>query len=292
MEREFQLYEAARLGNAKRVSSLLKNHLGLNVNSKNEKENNWAPLHIACKLGHSQVVSVLLAHPYIDVNTKTLGGRSAFFMACMVGSLPCAELLLGDQRILYLNDSDNEGRTPLWVAASRGHLAIVKLWIVSGRELYLGRVGNQHNDSIAEARRKGRTEMVELLERLKRDSGLTKHELRLQSGYYDERAAAVFAILVFVCDDLLRISDGFPGASSSATGELAGEAAATARFIRIASQLPMELQMVLAYRVAGSLRNCIVADCSESAFRNLAQKFPKPRGGVLQKLLGKMIPGS
>ena len=62
-------------------------------------------------------------------------------------------------------------------------------------------------------------------------------------------AAEVFALVVFLCDGLLKIKEeNMSGA---------------ARFFRMAKELPLELQMVLCHRVVGSMRMNIPGKQSE-----------------------------
>jgi len=65
--------------------------------------------------------------------------------------------------------------------------------------------------------------------------------------------------VVFVSDGLLKIED--TGASPAA------------RFFSIASQLPVELQIVLCYRQVGSAKEIIPGNDSEVAFKELARKL-------------------
>jgi len=50
-------------------------------------------------------------------------------------------------------------------------------------------------------------EIVTLLERFKSDATKTRSEVRLEIGWYDEAAAEMFALVVFVSDGLLQIKD-------------------------------------------------------------------------------------
>jgi len=67
----------------------------------------------------------------------------------------------------------------------------------------------------------------------------TRHEVRVKLGVLDELAAEVFALTVFLCDDLLQLKPA-PLASTTTAS------AAATQFFTIASKLPMELQMILA----------------------------------------------
>ena len=56
-------------------------------------------------------------------------------------------------------------------------------------------------------------------------------------------------------------------------GESSGNQAPAARFFTIARQLPLELQMVLCYRVVGSAKEIIPGKDSEVAFKSLAKSL-------------------
>jgi len=86
--------------------------------------------------------------------------------------------------------------------------------------------------------------------------------MRLEIGWYDDLAAEMFALVVFVSDGLLR---------TKATGVKAG--AKRTRFFNIASSLPLELQMMLCYRVVGSAKENIQGRDSEAAFKSLAERL-------------------
>jgi len=69
-------------------------------------------------------------------------------------------------------------------------------------------------------------------------------------------AEAFYALVVFVADGLLRVRK---------------EPWRAARFFRIAARLPLDLQMVLCQRMAGSSKEGIPGKDSEEAFRILAE---------------------
>ena len=109
-------------------------------------------------------------------------------------------------------------------------------WISGNRDI-------RKTDAIGVAKRLGKTEVVTLLERFKSDAVQTRHAMRVELGWYDEAAAEMFALVVFVSDGLLQINDTTPSPA--------------ARFFNIARQLPLELQMVLCHRVVGSAKDII-----------------------------------
>ena len=167
--------------------------------------------------------------------------------------------MLKDSRV-KLNEPNDYGDTPLWRAARHGHLDVIKWWIASGREMDLGTPGDiYHTDAIGGAKKTGETEVATLLERFKSDGTKTRQAVRMELGWYDEAAAEMFAVVVFVSDGLLQIKDF---ASSPAI-----------RFFNIATQLPLELQMMLCFRQVGSAKEIIPSKEREVEFKNLAKKL-------------------
>jgi len=144
-------------------------------------------------------------------------------------------------------------------AAVSGCLDVIKWWIASGREMNLGKPGEWETDAIGVARNYGRTELVALLERFRRDAARTRHTVGVELGWHDDLAAEMFAIVVFVSDGLLQIKDTTPSPA--------------ARYFSIARQLPLELQMVLCFRQVGSLKEIISGKDSEAAFKSLAKRI-------------------
>ena len=72
---------------------------------------------------------------------------------------------------------------------------------------------------------KNEMEVVALLERFKESSEETRHAVRVELGWYDDLAAGIFALVVFVSDGLLQIngtahssSQIFPSCRSAAVG--------------------------------------------------------------------------
>jgi len=247
---------AVKEGDAGKLAELIREDPGFNVNQQDE--DGWTLLHDPCyEDSRSAVVPLLLAHPDIDVNVKDRYGYTPFFVACRDGHIPCVREMLKDSRV-KVNEPANYGCTPLWNAACWGHLDIIKLWVASGRETDLGKPGEELTDAIGGAKQWKKIEVVALLERFKENPVETRHALRVELGWYNELAAEMFAMVVFVSDGLLKIKD----AASSA-----------ARFFKIAMQLPLELQMVLCYRQVGLDKEIIPGKDSEAAFKELAMRI-------------------
>jgi len=241
------------------VAKLIRQDPGFKVNM-DQNGSGWTLLRSACKdNSRSAVIPLLLAHPDIDVNLKNKYGYTPFFSACFNGYTSCVRVFLKDSRV-KVNEPHKNGTTPLGYAACSGYLDVIKWWIASGREMDLGQPGDvDKTDAIGMAKQRGKTEVATLLERFKSDAVQTRHAMRLELGWYDEAAAEMFALVVFVSDGLLRIKRK---ASIPA-----------ARFFGIAAQLPLELQMVLCFRQTGSAKEIIPGKESEVGFKELARRL-------------------
>lgn len=255
---EEELFDAAYYGDVARVRRILENP-DADANWGNYV--GWTALHVACNEGHDEVVSLLLAHPRIDVNQKDGNGETPFLKGCANGSTACIRLLFKDHRVIP-NQPRDDGYTPLFWAAFKGNLDVIRWWIVSGREMDLGEPGNETTDAIEGAREEDHAEVISLLERFRDHPEDTRHALRVELGWVDEMAAGVFALTVFLCDGLLECKAKAPKASARRT-----------RFFQMIKVLPMEVQMVMCHRVAGSMGTNIPTVDSEVAFRSLAKAF-------------------
>ena len=85
----------------------------------------------------------------------------------------------------------------------------------------------------------------------------TRQVVRVELG--NEQASVMFALVVFVSDGLLQVNDTTPSPE--------------ARFFKIATQLPLELQMILCCRLVESAKEIIAGKDSEVAFKSLARRL-------------------
>jgi len=261
---EMQFLRAIEEGKVEKVKEIIGSHPDLDVNWGDEESYGSNAMTIACDLSHTSIVSFLLTHPDIDVNQGDYGGNSPFLGACMTRQTSCVRLLLKDSRV-NVNEPNNLGFTPLWWAALKDNLDTIKWWIASGREMDLGKPGDvDKTDAIGMAKRSEKPEVASLLELFKENPMETRHRVRLELGYYSEMAAEVFALVVFVSDGLLQAA---PEDQSETTARNA------VSFFKIVKRLPLELQMVLCFRVVGSAEEIINGNESEKAFKELAKRI-------------------
>ena len=245
-------------GDAQKLAELIRQDPGFDVNM--DHEDGETLLHHACNRSfRSPVIPLLQAHPDIDVNVEDKHGQTPFYLACFRGHTSCVRELLKDSRV-KVNEPKYDGQTPLRHAAYYGHFGVIKWWIASGREMYLGKPGDiGKTDAIGVAKDEGEKGVVTLLERFQQNPEKTRHQARLELGWYDEMAAEIFALVVFVSDGLLEIRNG--------------DQSLAARFFDIARRLPLELQMVLCHRVVGLDKEIIPGKDSEMAFKSLAKRI-------------------
>lgn len=253
---ERTLWRAAKDGDDVRVRKILLEHPDVDVNWRSREYLLRASLHIAAQNGHARVISLLLSHPKIAVNIEDLYGSIPLQITCGNDQFAAMRLLLKDSRVdrRALNDV---GHSAFSLLARYGLVNSMRWWIASEREAAaLERTEEEWKTLIQEA---GDHDVTSLLERLRDHPEETRHEASRSSGWYVEAAAETFAIVVFLCDGLLEIA--------ADRRELHA-----ARFLRVARELPMELQMVLCHRAVGSMGMTIAGDRREAAFRELAAR--------------------
>jgi ankyrin repeat protein len=174
---EEHLWKAAKEGNEAELRRILTEE-----NHALKGELGEAILHKACSNGYDNLVSLLLAHPDIDVNQKKKeNGATPLLVACAWGKPSCALLLLRDTRV-NVNERDGEGNTPLRWAALNGHLDVAKVWIASRRDMELGEPGEEGTDAVGAAEKKGNWEVVQLLQWFQDNPELVREEARRDLG--------------------------------------------------------------------------------------------------------------
>jgi len=253
------MFAAVRSGDAKKLAELMGQDPGFDVNMDQDGRGKTL-LHITCCDDHtSPMIPLLLAHPEIDANVKDMDGCTPFYLACSDENAPCVREMLKDSRV-NVNELNKYGCAPLRKAVRWGHPDIIKWWIASGRKMDLGKPGDVYRtDAIGLAKLYRKMEIATLLERFKEKPVKTRHAVRVELDWYNEAAAEVFAVAVFVSGGLLQIKDT--------------TLSPAARFFSIARRLPLELQMVLCFRQVGSAKVIIQGKESEVAFKELAKRL-------------------
>jgi len=255
---EQKLFDAVDENQVLKVKKILhrKTKTLIDLNWKNPQSDGFTPLHNACMKGHEEIMTVLLAHPGINVNLQNDNGSTPLALSCTYGTFGAVKLLLQDSRV-DINLADNYGFTPLRTASAGGRLDVVEWLLASGKESD----SKREEKKVLTAATRSRTPVVpSLLKKFFRNPAVTRHDLRLKLGFPDATAAALFGLTVFLCDDYLALKP--PGLDSPAT-----------RFFSVAQRLPLELQMPLCCQVYGINRLLVPNQDREVALRHLAGIF-------------------
>jgi len=231
---------------------------------------------------------ILVHHPDIDLNAAATS-FTPLEACCHCGSVGMLRFLISDPRV-NVALADSHGRTPLWLAVNRGYLNLVQWMIASGREL-----GNTVKDFGASyyTRSKPATSwdekqnILDLLKKFNEDPVGVRHKLCGDLGIADVLSANLFALVIFICEDLLTVNTKKKEREKTAKiiietvlrpkeedggGDLKeddDDHHRPVRFFVLVSKLPMELQMMVCHRVYKSPKDTIPSHKSEPAFQQL-----------------------
>jgi hypothetical protein len=122
------LHAAARLGHADIVSLLVEHLTDLDIQGNYFQ----TPLHLASILGHVGIGSRLLDRG-ADINARDEYGRSPLYIAAKNGHIEFTRMLLG--RGAAVNNPSNKGMVPLHMASQGGHLEVQRLLLEHGADL-------------------------------------------------------------------------------------------------------------------------------------------------------------
>jgi len=245
---------------------------------------------MACQNGHKEVVSLLLADARIDINQPNDNEATPFDLARSEGHKEVVSLLLADMRI-DINQPNIQQCTPLWCASQQGQLPVVQLILASGREVDIktksiagydlwnnktaAEIGHDQGTRAQPAweydedclRKSHHGPLIAaLIDSLDADPVTTRQQMRELPELRDPFVSDLFALVVFLCDDLLSVRTESSASSSSSTPHNAAR-----RFFQMAQCLPIELQMVLCNRVFGAGKSLVLTKHSEPAFKKLGK---------------------
>ena len=219
-------------------------------------ERGWTVLQYACRLNMPRVVELLLRIPGIDVNR--LGCEPCYspvMVAIAEEHTECMRMLLEDPRVDHLVPPDYQVfkmRGVLDFALNQQrHLAIRWVMALINPQDFVVMHAHTFLHTMFGAN-------ATLLRDYLNDPAAMRHQLRVELGIQRAQAARLFALF-------LLLSDGFFTASAPAEG------AERCRLLRIALRLPLELQMVLAWRACGNpIREVVHREDFEPAIVDLA----------------------
>jgi hypothetical protein len=215
------------------------------------------PIHEACmKRADPVILKMFLKYPDLDVNVQSRHtGSTVFAYACDFNNLECAKLLLADSRV-NLHTPDFRGVAPLGLLMFSKHdtTMILKYWIASGRFLTNEQLRTFSVLNNAHLRQ----DAFALVQAYSQNPAKATREARFEVGEPGFVTAYLFAMVVFLCDDFMVLKSPTP------------EQDAAARFWNMAKRMPLDIQIILMCRAAGSGKDSISKDDRESAFQDLA----------------------
>ena len=149
-----ELMKACEVGNLKGAEDAIEK--GADVNYKDRDNYKNTPLDITSYKGNIELAKMLIQKG-ADVNSKNSWGLTALHIASMDGNIELADLLI--ENGADVNIKDDFGKTPLTTALNKGDdEEVVNLLLTKG-------AATVDKNDIKTARRQGRTDMVNLLEK-------------------------------------------------------------------------------------------------------------------------------
>jgi len=302
MSLEALLQSHVRMGDLSGFTELLEDSR-VDVNWANSRQDKFTALHVACEEGKRDFVKELLRHPDIQVNPRDMSRQTPFWWACSWNREGVVADLLLDPRV-DVNAANDEGETPLWTSAFYGYTRTVIRLIASGRRLDLDArakltPGGEFLSVRDIARKRGKLEVLNLIERYLCNPARVTFEARLALGQSGKRervyfyfyfyfytftlhqnkhksltpcppcctlvadlAAEMLALIVLHCDGYLELR-------SFKAEALARSLTRAARFFTLASKLPLELQMTLCSRLFEMPTDVISATKFECSCRSV-----------------------
>jgi ankyrin repeat protein len=115
----------------------------------------------ASRQGHKEVVEMLLQEKIIKVNQKDEEGKTALMRACMNGHTEIVQMLL-QSKDNEINHKDKNGKTALIWASEQRHKEIV-LMLLQEKNININQQDNQGNTALIEASWRGNKEIVQIL---------------------------------------------------------------------------------------------------------------------------------
>jgi len=211
--------------------------------------NSGCPLRLACTNSGRRVVKLLLDDPRVDVNLMSEVGYPPLYEAIRWQNEPIIQLFLVhahnldlSQEFVVENGGENITHTVI------GHLANTIADTskrVERRRAEVSKPGLA-SPSIYKIHHLSCNKELQKCERIhtllvdyEANRNLVRHKLRLEEEYPDAYSHHLYALIIFICDGLLKIKSG--GHRQQNRDVL--------RFYGITKRLPMELQMMLCNRV-------------------------------------------
>lgn len=155
------LYSAVNAGDVRIVKRILTlPNLSIDLNWGDEEWGRTA-FYRACYLGFIDIVKLLMEDERVDVNQTQNEGASPLLIACQENHIEIVKLLLNDPRVL-VNRAALNGVSPFLISCDRGYLELVKLLFQDQRIDVNEKMADQATPFLI-ACEKGRVDVVRFL---------------------------------------------------------------------------------------------------------------------------------
>jgi hypothetical protein len=235
------------------IAELLEKDPYIDINWRHPNHDGRALLHMLVINRHTSTLKRILSHPHVDVNSGDDRGNTPFIWACSSHTrIEAVKILLGDSRT-RINVGNLSGPTALSNALRCDNIDAIELMIASGRKIDCDE-GDPRYSSAAWAS-SSHTLSYRLLQRFQRNPETTRRDIQkdLESG--TQLIARIYALIVLIGDGYFTIRQNH-------------RASVTARFFRMTSRLPIELQMVMCHRLFNSARCVVLSSNFKRALKN------------------------
>ena len=244
-ERQIALSDAIYYYEVSKVKKLIFENPDLDINVVGC----FAPLHAIVANGNKELFEIFLSHPEVDVNIRNGNDHTPLMTIEMNTYLEMFLMLLKHPKIdVYCKDSS--GNSIFYDICISGCIEGLLWWVALGfkidfksdevKSAYDRMIEYERLRAVLERGKKSSRfynypKMRELLNLYRNDKDKAVFESKYRVGNESVLSTVLFSLVVFLCDGFLKVK--------------AEENSETARFFRIASKLPMEIQMILCYRV-------------------------------------------
>jgi len=155
------LHVACDLGHLEVVRELMRCSR-LDCNLPRDDTGQGTALALACERGHAAIVQELLKNPELVTKKVTHGGFSALHLACFHGHVEVVRTLLQDGRVAPTVTQAN-GITPLFTACEKGFLDVVTLLLEDSRTRINSTNGVVNTTALGAACLRGNIPLVDLI---------------------------------------------------------------------------------------------------------------------------------
>lgn len=156
------------------VMQALQRHIELDLNISHEF--GYTALHIACRVGHADLVETLIHDPRIDMNLRTSDGDTPLMIASYYGHSAVVGQLVMDVRV-QLDLLNCAGKTALMMASDRTSLACTHILLDAGANAL---ILNRKGESVLTIAAEYSPEIAECLERHVREFPLGVGEISIE----------------------------------------------------------------------------------------------------------------